>query len=181
MKKILFILVLTVSVNALIQAQTKTPVSSKSQRNTSVSLTPPPAGKAIPPLQMPDLKIEAINIAKLSSSPDAAGLTKFGFEISYTIKNEGSIAIDARTVDVSGSIDYENASVARPIAGGGSVLTTLSGNMINPGATYGGSYRCYNVILENSQHYMYTLKVDGSEKVAELNEKNNSAQISILF
>jgi hypothetical protein len=181
MSKILFILVLTVIVNTLIQAQTKTPVSSKYPNNSSISLTPPPAAKAVPPQQLPDLKIVSINIAKLSSSPDAVGMTKYVFEVSYTIKNEGNNAIDARLVDVSGSIDYENATVARPIAGCGGVLTTLSGNMINPGATYGGSYRCYGVSLENSQKYIYALKVDGSEKVAELNEQNNSAQISILF
>lgn len=181
MKNIVIIFILTIAVNTLIQAQTKTPVSSKYQKNTSVSLTPSPVAKAAPAQKLPDLKIVSISIAKLSSSPEAAGLTKYVFEVSYTIKNEGNIAIDARLVDVGGSIDYENAAVARPIAGCGSGLTTLSGEMINPGATYGGSYRCYNVSLENSQHYIYLLKVDGSNKVAELNEQNNSAQISILF
>jgi len=181
MKKILFILVLTIIVNTLVQAQTKTPVSSKYQKNTSVSLTPSPVAKAAPAQKLPDLKIVSISLAKLRGSPGTVGLTSYAFEVSYTIKNEGNVAVDASLVDVGGSIDYENATVARPIAGSGSGLTTLSGNMINPGATYGGSYRCYNVSLKNSQHYNYLLKVDGSEKVAELNEQNNSAQISILF
>jgi len=180
MKKILFILVLTVSLNTLIIAQTKTPVGSKYQ-NSSVSLTPSPGAKAALAQKLPDLKIVSINIAKLSSSPDAVGLTKYAFEVSYTIKNEGNVAIDARTVDIGGTIDYENATVARPIGGGGQVLTTLSGEMINPGATYGGSYRCYNVSLENSRRYIYTIKADQNNSVIELNEQNNSAQISILF
>ncbi len=144
MKKILFILVLTIIVNTLVQAQTKTPVSSKYQKNTSVSLTPSPVAKAAPAQKLPDLKIVSIILAKLRSSPDAVGLTSYAFEVSYTIKNEGNIAIGARYVDVGGNIEYENATIARPIAGSGSVLTTLSGNMIKPGATYEGSYRSYN-------------------------------------
>jgi hypothetical protein len=181
MRRILCILILSISVNALIHAQTKTPVSSKYQQNSSVKLTPSPTAKAVPEQKLPDLKIVSINISKISSSPDAVGLTKYVFEVSYTVKNEGNIAVEAKTVDVSGTIDYENATVARPIAGCGSGLPSLSGEMINPGATYDGSYRCYGVSLENSQHYIYTLKVDRSEKVAELNEQNNTAQISILF
>ena len=180
MKKNLFILILTVAVSTLIQAQTKTPVSSKYQ-NSSVSLTPSPVAKAAPAQKLPDLKIVSLNIAKLSSSPDAVGLTKYAFEVSFTVKNEGNIAIDARSVDIGGTIDYENATVTRPIGGGGQVLTTLSGEMINPGATYGGSYRCYNVSLENSRRYIYTIKADQYNSVNELDEQNNTGKISILF
>jgi hypothetical protein len=179
MKKILFIIALTLTVNILIQAQT--PVSSKSQRSGSIPLTPPPAAKSLQPQKLPDLKVISISIAKLSSSQVVAGLTNYAFEVSYTIKNEGNIAIDARSVDIGGTIDYENATVARPIGGCGGSLTTLSGEIINPGATYGGSYRCSDVSLENSRRYIYSFKVDQNNRVTELNEQNNTAQITILF
>jgi hypothetical protein len=179
MKKILFIIVLPFLVNTLIQAQT--PISSKSQRTGSIPLTPSPTAKSYQAQTLPDLKVISISIAKLSSSQLAAGLTNYAFEVSYTVKNEGNIAIDARSVVIGGTIDYENATVTRPIGGCGGSLTTLSGNLINPGATYGGSYRCHNVSLENSRRYIYSIKVDQNNRVTELNEQNNTAQISILF
>lgn len=179
MKKILFIIVFTLSVITLIRAQT--PVSSKYQKTGSIPLSSSPTAKSFQAQKLADLKVVSISIAKLSSKQVAAGLTSYDFEVSYTVKNEGNIAIDARSVDIGGTIDYENATVARPIGGGGGMLTTLSGEIINPGATYGGSYRCYNVSLENSRRYLYSIKVDQNERVAELNEQNNTAQISILF
>ncbi len=179
MKKILFIIVLTLSVNTLIQAQT--PVSSKYQRTGSIPLTPSPTAKAYQIQKLPDLKVVSISIAKLRSSQEVTGLTSYDFEVTYTIKNEGNIAIDARSVDIGGTIDYENATVTRPIGGCGCSLTSLSGEIINPGATYGGSYRCHNVSLENSRRYIYSIKVDQNGRVTEINEQNNIAQISILF
>lgn len=172
-------MVLTLSVNTFIQAQT--PVKSKYKRSGSISLAPLSTTKSFQIQKLPDLKVLSISIAKLRSSQEVAGLTSYDFEVSYTIKNEGNIAIDARSVTMGGYIDYENATVYRPISGCGSVLNTLSGKMINPGETFGGSYRCHGVSLENSRRYTYTIKVDYPDNVVEINEENNTAQISILF
>lgn len=131
-----------------------------------------------PPAQLPDLKIVSFNVNYLSTQV-VDGVTKHTVEISYTIKNEGMLSLPANTVDLQGWIGYD-PSYPKVTAAGGRVLSPIATEVINPGATYQGSFRS-TAAFDKNNHPVYTLFLDDANRVKELNEQNNSAQMTILF
>ncbi|MEO6541213.1 MAG: CARDB domain-containing protein, partial [Ferruginibacter sp.] len=124
--------------------------------------------------RLPDLRITSLNVAQISNTSGGKYL-----EISYTVKNEGTAAIDLSKIDLSGRIKISPTSI-REDAGCGSVITTISGTLLNPGEARSGSYRC-SIVLDFSVYKYYVLSVSTPDTVKELDVTNNSATTTILI
>lgn len=130
------------------------------------------------PAQLPDMKITSFNVRYVSSQV-INGIMKHTLEISYTVKNEGTVSLPASSVALQGWIGYETA-YPKIILGCGQALSTIASEILNPGASYTGSFMC-TAQFDKNNHPIYTLYLDETNTVKELNEQNNTAQMTILF
>ena len=133
-----------------------------------------PAGKNTTIPKLAELRIVSFDVKYLSSQT-----TSHTIEITYTIKNDGNLAVSAASVKMQGYISYD-ASKPNLMAACGGGFGALASDMINPGATYTGSFRC-TLVFEKTWKPVYTLEVDYGNKVKEADEQNNTAQKTILY
>ena len=131
-----------------------------------------------PPAALPDLKLSTLSFSFVGSQV-VEGVTKHTFQINYTVKNEGTLTVAANTVYLQGYIRFTGTN-PRTVPACGSVITSLSSQMIPAGASYSGWFRCTAAFDKNNPP-LYLLDLDPGNSVKELNEQNNSAQMTILF
>ena len=131
-------------------------------------------GKNIPMPKLPDLRITSVNVKQISTPSGGKYL-----EISYTVKNDGNAPVDLSKINMSGRIKIATTSI-REDGGCGSVITTISGTLLNPGGVHSDSYRCY-VVLDFTVYKYYVLSTGTDVTVKELDVTNNSATTTILI
>jgi len=176
MKQILAFIFFFFSISIIATAQ-KTPVTTKKADPSTVqTLKVKPENSYVKP--SPDLRLTAVSFS-LVSTQVVDGVTTHTFQINFTVKNEGNLAVAANTVYLQGWITYTGAS-PRTIAGGGRVVTSIAGQMINPGEARSESFRTTAAFDKNNPP-IYKLVIDSDNLVKESNEENNMAQTTILF
>ncbi len=176
MKQIYAFIFFSLSFSIIASAQ-KTPVTTKkADPSTIQTLKVKPENSYVKP--SPDLRLTAVSFS-LVNTQIVNGVTTHTFQINYTVKNEGNMAVAANTVFLQGWITYTTPS-PRTTAGCGAVITTLAGQMINPGATIANSFRC-TASFDKNNPPIYKLVIDSDNLVKESNEDNNMAQTTILF
>ena len=151
----------------------KTKTSPVSGIKKTVTLQPQ-TGKNIPVPKLPDLRITSLNVKQISTPSGAKYL-----EISYTVKNDGTAAVDLSKISMDGRIKISTTSL-RDDAGCGSDISTISGTLLNPGEAHSDSYRC-SIVLDFSVYKYYVLSVSTKDAVKELDVTNNSATTTILI
>ena len=134
--------------------------------------------KTTPETPLPDLTVVSPN-AQYINSQVINGITKHLVTITYTIKNDGIGSIAANKVNWQGWISYDTNN-PKMIAGGGADISTSPTAVINPGATWQGSFRV-TIEFDKTSHPLYTLYLDNFNDVKESNEVNNIAQKAITF
>lgn len=165
------IIIFTICIYA--NAQTTTVIKSKTLPATTTQkpVTLQQSEKNIPVPKLPDLRITSINV-KMFNSQSADSSKRF-LEISYTIKNDGTVSIALNSIFMDG---VQPGSYP----GCGTVATTLSGVTLKAGEEYSGSYRCYSKAGVD-QCKFYTLSIDSQNTIKEIAENNNTATTSILI
>lgn len=95
--------------------------------------------------------------------------------IQYTLKNIGTAKADLGKIAMQGFLGYDDVFIIdNMVAACGAVAKQGTGNLINPGATYNGSYKCsYDVVKWRGMKY-YLLKADFHNAIQEQNENNNT-------
>jgi hypothetical protein len=179
MKQISFFIILVLAVlhtNAQLDSA-KRKIVAKEKPSTLVTDNPRYI-KAQPMAQLPDLAFSAFNVSNVSNQV-VGGVTKYTLEISYTVKNMGNVAVAEDKILLQGFIGYPQ-NFPGTTAGCGRVLSASATDIIKPGETRQDSFRC-TVSLDRNNHPFYTLQLDYENGVKELNEQNNSAQMTILF
>ena len=175
MKKIsLFFLVAafaSTSVSAQITRATTTTKTDTSKMQTLKTTAPntyvkPQADLRITALTFTHVKTELVN-----------GVATHTFAINYSVKNEGNLAVAVSSIGLQGFIHRTN----QPTTGAcGRVLGDRTGDMINPGATISGWFRCTSAFDRNNPP-LYRLWVDSENSLKESNEDNNMAQSTLIF
>ncbi|MBS1511601.1 MAG: hypothetical protein JST86_12215 [Bacteroidetes bacterium] len=142
-----------------------------------IAPAPAPAGT----VQGKDLSIA---IKSFQYDPSSNGT----LHITYTVKNNGTDAVDLNNVSVQGYIDdpQQYPSVTPPTylvngkyyyAGGGQAIAT-STTMLNSGQSMDGTMNLFNLAREHyfntASSYNYLLVVDKGNIVNEANENNNT-------
>lgn len=136
---------------------------------TQRTLTPPP--------QLPDLRITAISVT-YKGDKMYDGVMKQVYEVNYTIKNEGTVAIRSGSVGVQGYFSND-PNYPMAVAGCGSGVQLPPNQMLNPGDSGSGFITC-TLAFARTPQTVYTLFVDANNYVKEINEQNNKAQVSVL-
>lgn len=136
----------------------------------------PQGDKLIRDPQLPDLKMVSVTVTYISSQV-VDGKTKHTIEINYSLKNEGTVPVAKNLFGVQGWIGYD-PSFPKTISACGQILSPFANDMLKPGDTHSGSFRCTAEFNKNSR-IIYTLLVDGDNFIKELSEENNSAQLNI--
>jgi hypothetical protein len=134
--------------------------------------------KATPEEKLPDLTIVSLNV-QYNNDQVVNGETRHLITISYTIKNEGTGSVLANKVAWQGYITYDTNN-PQMMAAGGTQVSNSPTAVINPGATFQGSFRV-TIDFDKSRHPLYTLYLDNYNDVKESNEVNNIAQKAITF
>lgn len=98
------------------------------------------------------------------------------YTINYTLKNVGTENIDLKEVSMQGNIYKADGSLVS--AGGGMVL--LYEGVLNAGKELKGKMGYSTNKLYSSESYIYRLKADDHNKVAETNENNNVSELAIV-
>jgi hypothetical protein len=131
-----------------------------------------------PPAPLPDLRLSTLGFSFVNSQV-VDGVTMHTFQINYTVKNEGTLAIAANSVHLQGYASFGGTN-PRTVPACGSTLTTLAWQMIPAGATFSGWFRC-TMAFDKNNPPLYKLYVDPDNTVKEISEDNNGAQMTILF
>lgn len=178
MKHILSIIIIF-TICIYVNAQTTPVIKSKTLPATTTQkpVTLRQGEKNIPVPKLPDLRITSINV-KMFNSQSADSSKRF-LEISYTIKNDGTVSIALNTIFMDGVIKNDGLQPGS-YPGCGTVATTLSGVTLKAGEEYSGSYRCYSK-AGVAQCKFYTLSIDSQNTIKEIAENNNAATTSILI
>ena len=183
MKKIIILLNCMLCLSSILQAQisgTRSYTVTKKIDTAKIqTLRVNPENTYVKPLTpLPDLKLSTLGFS-LVSTQIVDGVAKHTFQINYTVKNEGNLSVAANTVFLQGYISFTGAN-PRTIAGCGTVVRSLAGEMINAGDSYSGFYRC-TAPFDRNNPPLYKLYLDSDNIVKESNEENNFAQMTILF
>lgn len=180
MKKILFAaLFFAMAQQALAQTDTlkKTTTRTSSRPVTLVNPNQQLLKKQNAQAPLPDMRITAITVT-YKGEQTFGGEVKQVYEINYTVKNEGTLAIRAGSVSVQGYFSNDpNYPLAVPGCGSGVALPP--NQMLNPGESGSGFINC-TIKFTKSAQTLYTLLIDPGNYVKELDESNNKAQVSIL-
>ena len=175
MKKILLVSFLAACVTTSISAQITrtTTTTTKTDSLKMETLKTAPENTIVK--RQADLRITALSFAHVSTTL-VNGVTTHTYEIRYTIKNDGNLAVPANSVLLQGFI----FRTGQPTAGAcGRVASTL-GETINPGATMSGTFRCTHAFDKNNPP-TYRLIVDYDNNFKESNEDNNMVQSTLIF
>ena len=175
MKKIFSFTILFMMLTVIATAQ-KTQLVKKADTAKVQTLKVTPENTYVKPL--PDLRLTALSFS-LVSSQVVDGVTTYTFQINYTVKNDGTLAVAANSVFLQGYIHY-GGSAPRTAPGCGSGIPAPKGEMINPGAERSASFRC-TAPLDRNNPPQYTLNVDSDNLIKESNKGNNSVKTTILF
>ena len=168
---ILFAAFISTAVSAQITRATTTTKTDTSKMQTLKTTAPntyvkPQADLRITALTFTHVKTELVN-----------GVATHTFQINYSVKNEGNLAVSAGNVLLQGFIHH----TPPPTTGGcGRVVGERNGDMINPGATISGWFRCTSAFDRNNPP-VYRLWIDSEHLVKESNEDNNMAQSTLIF
>jgi CARDB len=183
MKQIIaVILILATCFYAKSQTDLKKTTETRPAKKTAASTESKPAtlqpqgDRLIPDPKLPDLKMVSLAVTYINSQV-IDGKTKHSIEVNFTLKNDGTVAVDKYLFGVQGWIGYD-AAFPKTIAACGIALSHYAGNMLNPGETYTNSFRCTAAFNKNSP-IIYTLYTDEDNRIKELTEGNNSAQLTI--
>lgn len=171
MKSVQLFIVLFLFANISL-AQVKTVKPASIPRDKQISPREKLQVKSPAPESLPDLRIVALSVT-YTGDQTIGGETRRKLEISYTIKNEGTIAVNPTAFSVQGFL-----SNGLPGCGGG--LNLPAGNLLEPGATASGNFTC-SAKLDKTGAPVYTLQADYGNRIKESNEQNNSAQQTIIF
>ena len=180
MKHIIPLILVLIAFNANSQADTLNKGTSVPSKTLPATITQKPialqqpAGKNTTIPKLAELRIVSFDVKYLNSQT-----TSHTIEISYTIKNDGNLPVSAASVTMQGYISYD-ASKPNLMAACGGGFGALASEMINPGATHSGSFRC-TLVFEKTWKPVYTLEVDYGNKIKEADEQNNTAQKTILY
>lgn len=101
--------------------------------------------------------------------------TAGNYTINYTLKNIGNTNIDLKDVTMQGNIYRSDGNFVMPGAG----LGLIYEGILNAGQEYKGKLGFSNK-LYNNESYVYRLKADEHNKVAEINENNNVSEMPII-
>jgi hypothetical protein len=181
--KQIFVFIYILAICFDVHSQTGVVRKTKTTTTTTIQkpVTVQQSEKNVPVPKLPDLRITSINVKMYNSQ--LADSTKRFLEISYTIKNDGPVSVALNTVLLDGIIKTDGTQAWNQPAsygGCGAFATTLSGVILNPGAEYSGSYRCYTKTAIALCKF-YTLSVDSENAILEIAENNNGATTSILI
>ena len=124
-----------------------------------------------------ELAITSFQVKKL---PDVAinGEMRHKLQIDCTIRNGGSVPIQAIKVSLGGKISY-SAQYDTGIDACGASLSGLTSITLNPGESRSTTYYC-TVRYDASQHAYYNLLVT-AVGMSETNLQNNAAQATIPY
>ena len=122
-----------------------------------------------------DLRFSTLSFSNVSTKM-VDGVATHTFEIHYTIKNDGNLAVNANTVTLQGFIFRTNL----PTTGGCGRVASTTGEMINPGGSLSGWFRC-TLAFDKNNPPLYRLWVDSEHRLNESNEDNNMAQATLIF
>jgi hypothetical protein len=173
MKKITLIVLAIACMSTTVSAQ-KTTVTKKVDASNTQTLKTTPENTLIK--KLPDLRVSALSFSHVSTAM-VNGAATHTFQINYTVVNDGNLAVAANTVVLQGFIHRTNL----PTTGGcGSVVSTQSTEMINPGASRSGFFRCTAPFDKNNPP-LYRLWIDSDNILKESNKENNMAQMTIIF
>jgi subtilase family serine protease len=171
MKRVQLFMMLLLTANiAMAQVKTLKPGTARSNKQVTPkerSVVQSPANESLP-----DLRIVTL-IVTYTGDQTAGSEVRRKLEISYTVKNEGTVAVNPAAFGVQGFL-----SNGTPGCGGG--VNLPAGSLIEPGATASGSFTC-SAKFDKTGSPTYTLQVDYGNRIKESNEQNNSAQQTILF
>ena len=162
--------------SSVIASAQKTALVKKADTTKVQTLKVAPENTYVKPL--PDLRLTAVSFSLVSSTV-TDGVTTYTFQINYTVKNDGNLAVAANSVYLQGWIHY-GGSAPRTTAGCGSAIPAFRTEMINPGAERSASFRC-TAAFDRNNPPQYTLSIDRDNLLKESNEDNNSVRTSILF
>jgi CARDB len=167
----------TATVNTAATRTSPEKLSTSRAKNSSATLSLVKEEKNIPVPKLPDLRITAIQV-KFYNSASSDSSRRY-LEISYTIRNDGVVAVELEKVGVGGKILSDPAS-SWEYSGCGSGAFAGSGIMLNAGAEFSGSFRCYTKQAVADVKY-YKLTVDTDMRINEISEANNTALTSVFY
>ncbi len=98
------------------------------------------------------------------------------YSIKYSLKNEGQTAIDLKQVTMQATVLKQDGS----LIGGGGGTTLIQAGILNAGNEYNGVMTYSTSKLYKNNSYIYKLKADEFNTIAEINENNNTADYPIV-
>ncbi|MFZ1786427.1 MAG: hypothetical protein WAU23_14575 [Ferruginibacter sp.] len=196
MKKIIpliTILLLSLQTNAQLEPQPKKGTTEKTQvilTSPSTTTQKKSADRKIPGMQLPDLKFAAFTV--IANPVNDAGQVKYDLIVSYTIKNEGNVAVLTKDIRLFGYITTEywigrgeknlNLTGVFRYTGYSDVNKTNDpGESLQPGATKQVSISFRNKQLDKAEKPVLLLVIDPLNQMNELDKENNRVYQTILL
>jgi hypothetical protein len=142
---------------------------------SKIPATPPASTSSTQ--HLPDLHILELSVKAVGTQVVNGETKPLYLEISYTVVNQGNVTVAAMPVVLQGWVSYPQTNL-QSITGCGTALSSSGTEVLNPGDKKSGSFRCY-AVFNTTNNPIYTLTVDGSGTITELNEQNNSRQVAI--
>lgn len=186
-----FMLMLAICLNANSQTEpirNKTKSTATTTQKTLKLQQPGDNNFLIP--KLPDLKFSSLNVTAIPSS--SGGITTYTLNISFTVKNDGTVAVLTDDVSLQGYLSNESwitrankdlSMTGYLTAAGGQVLSSIpnSGETLAPGASKQISYSIYNKQLGTDPKPIFIITIRTGANIKESDSGNNMAYTTILI
>ena len=140
-----------------------------------------PTIKTTPPLSMPSQLVQGKDLViRIDRFIDNSVLDNNIYQVYYTVTNNGTEDIDLNQVQVKiGGIFYEVAvNIFRP--DGQLILLSSTGvTVLKSGASISGNYTISIQTIRTGIQHRFVLKIDCTERLMEVNENNNNAEVLV--
>lgn len=111
---------------------------------------------------------------------DSSGATNTFYIVHYSIINSGNVDLDISNIVLQGVINRVGTSINFP--SGGMMLTPAHLNnttVLHPGESYQGKMNASITQVLTGVPYKYVLTADHSNRIAEVNESNNTSEVQL--
>lgn len=140
--------------------------------------------------KLPDLKFTAFNVTATPST--SGGITSYTLNISFTVKNNGTVAVLTDDVALQGYLSNESwitrankdlRMTAYLAAAGGRILSSIPdrGETLAPGASKQISYSISNKQLGTEPKPIFIITIRTSAHIIESDSENNMTYMTILI
>lgn len=140
--------------------------------------------------ELPDLKFTAFNVTATPST--SGGITTYTLNISFTVKNDGTVAVLTDDVALQGYLSNESwitrankdlSMTGYLTAAGGQILSSIPnrGETLAPGASKQISYSIYNKQLGTDPKPIFIITISTGANIKESDSGNNMTYMTILI